>query len=129
MAAAMRGRGVRKNGDHPVIHAKIALQAEVDPRRREARASVSAEVALRQLGRNAVEGRLINISSRGFMAETEALIEPGARIWLTLPGAGRINGLVVWTKNGRIGGELAEPVDPLAVIQAVGESRVQTCTL
>jgi hypothetical protein len=105
-----------------VIHAKIALEPETDPRRREARASVSAEVALRQLGRNAVEGRLINISSRGFMAETEALIEPGSRVWLTLPGAGRINGLVLWMKNGRVGGELAEPVDPLAVIHAAGES-------
>ena len=105
-----------------MIHAKIALEAEMDPRRREERASVSAELALRQLGRNAVEGRLINISSRGFMAETEALIEPGSRVWLTLPGVGRINGLVLWTKNGRVGGELAEPVDPLAVIQAAGHT-------
>ena len=105
-----------------MIHAKIALEAEVDPRRREERASVSAEVALRQLGRNAVEGRLINISSRGFMAETEALIEPGSLVLLNLPGAGRINGLVLWTKNGRVGGELAEPLDPLAVIEAAGKS-------
>ena len=104
-----------------MIHAKIALEAEVDPRRREERASVSAEVAVRQLGQNAVEGRLINISSRGFMAETEALIEPGSRVWLTLPGAGRINGLVLWMKNGRVGGELSEPIDPLAVIQAAGK--------
>jgi hypothetical protein len=117
----MLERRGRKSGDHPVIHAKIALEAEMDPRRREERASVGAEVALRQLGRNAVEGRLINISSRGFMAETEALIEPGSRVWLTLPGAGRINGLVLWMKNGRVGGELSEPIDPLAVIQAAGK--------
>ena len=103
-----------------MIHAKIALEADVEPRRREERASISAEVALRQLGRNAVEGRLINISSRGFMAETEALIEPGSRVWLTVPGAGRINGLVLWTMNGRLGGELAEAIDPLAVIHAAG---------
>lgn len=107
-----------------MIHAKIALEAEVEPRRREERAIVSAEVALRQLGQNAVEGRLINISSRGFMAETDAQIEPGSRVWLTLPGAGRINGLVLWTKNGRVGGELAEPIDPLAVIHAAGETRL-----
>lgn len=115
--------GYWKIGEYRVIHAKIALQAEVDPRRREPRTSACAEVALRQLGQNAVEGRLINISSRGFMVETDALIETGSRVWLTLPGAGRINGLVLWSKNGRVGGELAEPLDPLAVIQAVGESR------
>ncbi len=56
------------------------------------------------------------------MAETDALIEPGSRVWLTLPDAGRINGLVLWAKNGRVGGELAGPIDPLAVIQAAGES-------
>lgn len=105
-----------------MIHAKIALQAEIEPRRREPRASVSAEVPLRQLGQNAVEARLINISSLGFMAETNAQIEPGSRLWLTLPGEGRVNGLVVWAKNGRVGGEFAEPIDPLAVIHAVGES-------
>jgi hypothetical protein len=110
------------SGESPVIHATIALQANSEPRRREPRTDVSAEVPLRQLGQNAVEGRLINISSRGFMAETQALIEPGSRVWLTLPGAGRINGLILWAKNGRVGGELAEPIDPLVVMQAVGES-------
>ncbi len=105
-----------------MIHAKIALQAEAEPRRREPREEVSAEVPLRQLGQTAVDARLLNISSRGFMAETEALIEPGSRLWLTLPAAGRVNGLVIWARNGRIGGEFAEPIDPLAVLQAVGES-------
>jgi hypothetical protein len=118
----MSERRGRKVGDDKVIHARIAIEAEVDPRRREERARLCAAVALRQLGRHSVEGRLINISSRGFMAETEALIEPGSRVWLTLPGAGRINGLVLWTKNGRVGGELAEPIDPLAIIQAAGET-------
>jgi hypothetical protein len=64
----------------------------------------------------------VNVSSNGFMVETEALIDPGARIWLSLPGAGRVNGLVVWAKSGRIGGEFAEPIDPLAVLHAVGET-------
>ncbi len=112
------------SGEKTVIHAKIALQAEVEPRRREPRESVSTGIPLRQLGQRWVDARLVNLSSHGFMVETEALIEPGSRVWLTLPGAGRVNGLVVWTRNGRIGGELAEPVDPLRVIQAVGEGKV-----
>ena len=103
-----------------MIHAKIALDNEVEPRRREPRVEISAEIPLRELGQTAVDARLLNISSRGFMAETKALIAAGARIWLTLPGAGRINALVVWARNGRIGGEFAEPVDPLIVFQALG---------
>lgn len=111
-----------QNGEAALIHAKIALEADVEPRRREPRSSISAEVPIRQLGQNSVDARLVNVSSRGFMVETDALIEAGARIWLTLPGAGRVNGLVIWAKNGRIGGEFAEPIDPLTVLHAVGES-------
>lgn len=113
---------MEESGESPVIHAKIALQAEAEPRRRESRSSISADVPLRQLGQTTVEGRLVNISSRGFMVETDALIEPESRVWLTLPGVGRVNGLVIWAKNGRIGGELAKPIDPLAVLHAVGEA-------
>jgi hypothetical protein len=111
-----------QRGDNIVIHAKIAFEMETEPRRREARCEVTAEIPLRQLGQNTVDARLVNISSHGFMVETGALIEAGARVWLTLPGAGRVNGLVIWSRNGCIGGTFAEPIDPLAVLQAMGES-------
>ena len=105
-----------------MIHAQITIDTTIEPRRREPRAAVSAEIPLRQLGQTAVEARLVNISSRGFMAETAALIEAGSRIWLTLPGPGRVNALVVWSRSGRIGGEFAQPIDPLSVFQALGEA-------
>ena len=104
-----------------MLHSKIVLDAEVEPRRREPRNEVCAGISLRELGQTAVEARLINISSRGFMVETKALIPKNSRVWLTLPGAGRVNALVVWAKNGRIGGEFAEAIDPLEVLFAAGE--------
>ena len=103
-----------------MMHARIEIEGEVEPRRREPRLDVAAEIPLRPLGETAVEARLLNISSRGFMAETKAIIQPGSRIWITLPAAGRVNALVVWARSGRIGGELAEAIDPLAVIAACG---------
>jgi hypothetical protein len=105
-----------------MLHSKILPEAEVEPRRREPRSWVSAEISLRELGQTAVEARLINISSHGFMVETEALIVKGSRVWLTLPGAGRVNALVIWARNGRIGGEFAEAIDPLGVLYASGEA-------
>jgi len=104
-----------------VINAKISVSGEAEARRREPRLAVEAEVPLRELGREAAEARLINLSSRGFMAETEALIEPGSRVWLKLPGMARANALVVWTNSGRIGGEFNDPIDPLKVLQALGK--------
>jgi hypothetical protein len=105
-----------------VIHAKIAADPGSDARRREARLDVNAAVPLRELGHPAVDARLVNISSHGFMVETDALIEPGSRVWLTIPGLSRANARVVWARNGRIGGEFAQPVDPLEVFQAIGRA-------
>lgn len=92
-----------------------------DPRRREPRIEIGTEIPLREHGRSAVEARLINLSSHGFMAETEALIEPGSRVWLKLPGMARANALVVWSRSGRIGGEFASPIDPLKVFHTLGK--------
>ena len=95
-----------------------------EPRRREPRLAADAEVALRKLGETAVDARLINISSRGFMAEADGPVETGARVWLSLPGMARANALVVWSRGCRFGGEFAEPVDPLLVLQAIGRNAV-----
>lgn len=105
-----------------MIQAKIAIDSSQDQRRREPREAVSADVPLRQLGETAVDARLVNISSRGFMAETRAEIGAGSRIWLTLPGPGRVNALIVWARGGRIGGEFSAPIDPLSVFQALGQA-------
>jgi hypothetical protein len=104
-----------------MISAKIAPDLDTDPRRREPRLEVSAEVPLREFGATAVDARLVNISSNGFMAETNADIEAGTRVWLTLPGVKRVNALIVWTNDGRLGGMFAEPIDPLKVFQALGK--------
>jgi len=73
-----------------------------------------------ELGHCPVDAQLINISSHGFMAETDAQIAPGAHIFLTLPGVPGVAARVIWAKNGRIGGEFDEQVDPLIVFQAMG---------
>ncbi len=106
-----------------VIHAQITIDTTTEPRRSEPRVEVEADIPLRQLGQTSVDARLINISSRGFMVETNGLIMPGSRIWLTLPGSGRVNALVIWSRGGRIGGEFAQPIDPLSVLEAIGHAQ------
>ena len=107
-----------------MIHATIVpdLEGSSEPRRRETRHGAPAEVSLRKLGTTAVEARLINISSLGFMAESDAEIEAGSRIWLNLPGLQRVNALVIWARGGRIGGEFSTAIDPLNVLHAIGHT-------
>ena len=107
-----------------MLHSQFPLQQQddSDARRREARLDACADVSLRQLGASAVGARLINISSNGFMAETDAGIEAGARVWLNLPGLNRVNALVVWSHGSKLGGEFSAPIDPLAVLNAIGQA-------
>jgi hypothetical protein len=107
-----------------MIHAKITPHVDPDGRRREPRLSSCTETALREPGHQAVDARLVNISSHGFMAETEAKLAPGVQVSLTLPGVDAVSARIIWAKNGRVGGEFSEPVDPLVILQAMGSSAV-----
>ncbi len=103
-----------------MIHAHIEPEYELEPRRREPREAICAEVGLRPFGAAGSPARLVNVSSRGFMARSNALIEPGTRVWLTLPGLPRVSAMVHWSKGGRLGGEFASPVDVLKIFQSAG---------
>lgn len=74
------------------------------------RVPVELDVQMRELGSSSVEARVLNISERGFMAETDAHFEVGTRIWLLLPGRERASAVVKWTAGDRIGAEFAEAV-------------------
>jgi len=93
-----------------MIKARIAEAPDPSDRRRMPRVSVDLDVKMRELGENGVEARVLNISSSGFMAESEGRFEVGSRIWLMLPGRERANAVVKWTAGDRIGAEFAEPV-------------------
>ena len=103
-----------------MIKAKIEAAGPDEVRRKERRIEIEVEVPLREHGQAAVEARLINLSSRGFMAETDSDIPKGSRVWLTLPDGNRVSALIIWTKGGRLGGQFTSPIDPLVIFQALG---------
>jgi len=95
---------------YPMIKARIAEAADPSDRRRMPRVPVELDVQMRELGSSGVEARVLNISERGFMAETEAHFEVGTRVWLLLPGRERASAVVKWIAGDRLGGEFAEPL-------------------
>ncbi len=92
------------------MKARIAEASDQDDRRSERRLTVELDATMRELGASGVEARVLNISDRGFMAQTEAHFEVGSRIWLILPGRERANAVVKWTAGDRLGAEFAEPL-------------------
>ena len=93
-----------------MIKARIGQTADDADRRRADRLPIELEATVRELGANGIEARILNISERGFMAQSEGSFEVGARVWLMLPGKGRANALVKWTAGDKLGAEFAEPI-------------------
>src|SRR5688572_3604061 len=93
-----------------MIKARIADAGDPSDRRGSTRYSVDVEAKVRELGAEGSEARLINISDKGFMAESSGEFEVGSRVWLILPGRDRASAVVRWTAGDRLGAEFAEPI-------------------
>ena len=93
-----------------MIRARIAEAEDPSDRRRFSRVPVEIEARMRELGANGIDARVLNLSERGFMAQTEGHFEVGSRVWLMLPGRERANAVVKWTAGDKIGAEFAEPL-------------------
>lgn len=93
-----------------MIKARIAEDGDPSDRRRQSRVPVEIEATMRELGASGVDARILDISERGFMAQSDARFEVGSRIWLMLPGRERANAVVRWTAGDKVGAEFAEEI-------------------
>ncbi|HET7816535.1 MAG TPA: PilZ domain-containing protein [Sphingomicrobium sp.] len=93
-----------------MIKARIGETPDPAERRRFSRLPVDLDARVRELGAEGVEARVLNISERGFMAQSEAHFDIGTRVWLMLPGRERANAVVRWVAGDKLGAEFAEPI-------------------
>ena len=92
-----------------MIKARIA-EADPSDRRTAPRYPVDVEGKVRKLGAEGSEARVLNISEKGFMAESAGDFDVGSRVWLILPGRDRASAVIRWTAGTRLGAEFAEPI-------------------
>jgi len=74
------------------------------------RTRVSARAQLRQQSWYAVEVRVCDLSSSGFMAECPQAVRIGGYVSLDVPGIGPVNAQVRWQLGGRMGGQFLDPI-------------------
>ena len=93
-----------------MIRARIGETPDAADRRRSSRLPVELDARVRELGAEGVEARLLNISERGFMADTDGEFDVGSRVWLMLPGRERANAVIKWVAGEKLGAEFAAPI-------------------
>jgi hypothetical protein len=97
-----------------VSRAQLAILPVIEGRQAERRI-VNLAARLREPGATIVEADVINLSTDGFMAETDLKLEPGANVWLKLPGLEPQNSRCAWAEEGKAGFQFATPLHPATV--------------
>ena len=94
--------------------AQLAVLPVIEGRQAERRI-VNLAARLREPGATIVDAEVVNLSVDGFMAETDLKLEPGANVWLKLPGLEPQNSRCVWVEDGKAGFQFATPLHALTV--------------
>lgn len=89
--------------------AHLAILPTPDGRRAERRI-VNLAASLREPGASLADAEVVNLSTTGFAAETDANLETGNHVWLKLPGLEPANSRVVWIEGRKAGFEFVTPL-------------------
>jgi hypothetical protein len=65
----------------------------------------------------------MNLSTDGYMAETDVALEIGANVWLKLPGLEAQNSWVMWAEEGKAGFKFAAPLHQATVDMLIEKDR------
>ena len=76
---------------------------------------VNLAARLREPGATIADAEVMDLSTDGYMALTDLVLEPGATVWLKLPGLEPQNSRVVWVEDGKTGCQFAAPLHPLTL--------------
>ena len=94
--------------------AQLAILPIPEGRQAERRV-VNLAARLRDPGARVGDAEVLNLSTDGFMAETELKIEQGTFVWLKLAGLEPQCSRCVWVEDGKAGFQFTAPLHPATV--------------
>ena len=77
-----------------------------------ARAPFRIAATLRDRASNKFNVHLLDLSTTGFRAEAHPSLDPGALVWLTIPGMQGMEATVMWRKRDIVGCRFNHPLHP-----------------
>ena len=102
--------------------AQLAILPVVEGRSAERRI-VNLAARLRDPGARIIEVEVMNLSTDGYMAETDVALDVGANVWLKLPGLEAQNSRVMWAEDGKTGFQFATPLHQATVDMLIEKDR------
>ena len=103
-----------------MLTAELSTQSNDEGRSAERR-EVILGAGLRQRGAHSVTVQVVDLSVTGFRAATHLMMEPGADVWLKLPGLESLHARVVWMRGHLMGCQFVRPLHP-AVLDMVARA-------
>jgi hypothetical protein len=105
-----------------VSRAQLAILPVMEGRSAERRI-VNLAARLREPGARIIDAEVVNLSTTGFMAQTDVAFETGANVWLKLPGLEPQNSRVIWIEGGQAGFQFATPLHAATLEMIVEQDR------
>ena len=90
-------------------------RAMAQDQRRYARVAVRVSAGLGAADRPSSPVTVTDLSSHGCGIEIDSHVEPGARVWIRLPGLESWGARVAWARDGRAGLAFDRPMHPAVV--------------
>jgi len=76
------------------------------------RAPFRIAAVLRDRSSNKFHVHLVDLSTSGFQAEAHPSLDPGAIVWLAMPGMQGLEATVMWRRRAVIGCRFNQPLHP-----------------
>lgn len=105
-----------------VLTGELATSPRPPQGRKAERTSVEMGAGLRQRGASGVSVDILDLSTHGFRASTHLDLQPGADVWLKLPGLEALHARVAWSNAHYVGCAFEKPLHP-AVLQMMVRGR------
>jgi hypothetical protein len=93
---------------------QLIEQVAAAERRRAERRTVALDTLMADRESRTFAVRILNLSEKGFMAQSEWPLCERAPVRVDIPTIGWLRADIVWVLGDRVGGNFREPVDPEA---------------
>jgi hypothetical protein len=91
---------------------RVTDSDDTDDHRERARAPFRLPAVLRDRLSNKFNVHLVDLSTTGFQADAHPSLDPGATVWLVIPGMEGLPATVMWRRATMIGCKFNHPLHP-----------------